>query len=201
MKFKFLLLKLKLFCFDPKRESRQPRRPSLQPPNCVTHQTYSSNPVQEKQYCISFGSEMHRPLFFITTQLPSSHEEVGATTASSPSAASMPPRAQFVVHSDLTVTQQSVTPRDQLPTCLRTFSLHGAQVIRSENILQIKFCLLNTILIFLLIHMSPFHFIYSERSSYVCSLFYLCSNALKMNQVLPLQISPRLAHPTLISAG
>jgi hypothetical protein len=130
MKFKFLLLKLKLFCFNPKRESRQPRRPSSLPPNCVTHQTYSSNPVQEKQYCISFGSEMHRPLFFTVTQLPSSDAAVGATIASSPSAASMPPRAQFVVHSDLTVTQQSVTPRDQLPTCLRTFSLHGAQVIR-----------------------------------------------------------------------
>ncbi len=145
---------------------------------------------------------MHRPLFFTVTQLPSSDAAVGATIALSPSAASMPPRAQFVVHSDLTVTQQSVTPRYQLPTCLRTFSLHGAQVIRSENILQIKLCLLNhdTILIFLLIHMS-FHFIYSERSSYVCSLFYLCSNALKMNQVLPLQISPRLAHLTLISAG
>ena len=149
----------------------KPRKHSSLPPNCVTHQTYSSNPVQQKQYCISFGSEMHRPLFFIITQLPSSHEGLGATTASSPSATSMPPRAQFVVHSDYTVTKQSVTPRptDQLPTCLRTFSLHGAQVIRSENILQIKLCLLNTILIFLLIHMSPFHFIYSERSSYVCT--------------------------------
>jgi len=36
---------------------------------------------------------------------------------------------------------------------------------------------------------------------YVCSLFYFCSNALTMNQVLPLQISPLPAHPTLISAG
>ncbi len=60
----------------------------------------------------------------------------------------MPPRAQFVVHSDLRVTQQSITPRprDQLPICLRTSSLHGAQVIRSENILQIK--------LYLLIHFS-----------------------------------------------
>ncbi len=170
---------------------------------------------------------MHRPLFFTITPLPSSHAAMGATTASSPSAASMSPSAQLVVHSDYTVTQQSVTsrPTDQLPTCSRTFSLHGAQVIWSENILKIKLCLLihfsrlwldlctssptqfhkfqsfNTILIFLLIHMSPFHFIYSERSSYVCLLFYLCSNALKMNQGLPLQISSCLAHPLLISAG
>ncbi len=89
---------------------------------------------------------MHRPLFFSTvTQLPSSHEGVGATTASSPSSASIPPRAQFVLHSDYTVTQKSVTPirpTDQLPTCLRTFSLHGAQVIRSEDIVKIKLCLL-----------------------------------------------------------
>jgi hypothetical protein len=144
MKFKFLLLKIKLLCFHKFHSaSCQPRKHSSLPPNCVTHQTYSSNPVQEKQYCISFGSEMHRPLFFTVTQLPSSDAAVGATTASSPSAASMPPRAQFVVHSDLTVTQQSVTPRprDQLPTCLSTFSLHGAQVIRSENIRKSKLCL------------------------------------------------------------
>jgi hypothetical protein len=138
MKFKFLLLKLKLFCFDPRAASHaDPARCS----RIVVHIRHI--PVQEKQYCICFGSEMHRPLFFSTTQLPSSHEGVGATTASSPSAASMPPRAQFVVYSDYTVIQQSVTPRptDQLPTCLRIFSLHGAQVIRSENILKIKLCL------------------------------------------------------------
>ncbi len=139
MKFKFLLLKLKLFCFDPRAASH------ADPARCrriVVHIRHI--PVQEKQYCICFDSEMHRPLFFSTTQLPSSHEGVGATTASSPSAASMRPRAQFVVHSDYTVTQQSVTPRptDPLPTCLRTFSLHGAQVIRSENIVKIKLCLL-----------------------------------------------------------
>ena len=141
MKFKFLLLKLKLFCFDSKRE---PHNMASHADTARCHRIVKhirDIPVQEKQYCICFGSEMHRPLFFSTTQLPISHEGVGATTASSPSAASMPPRAQFVVHSDLTVTQQSVTPRDQLPTCLRTFSLHGEQVIRSENILKIKLCL------------------------------------------------------------
>jgi hypothetical protein len=152
MKFKFLLLKLKTLLL----RSQTRAASHADPARCrriVVHIRHI--PVQEKQFCICICSEMHRPLFFSTTQLPSSHEGVGATTASRPSAASMPPHAQFVIHSDYTVTHNGVTvPMNLVQLTTSTSCLDGAQVIRSGNIVKIKLCLL--------IH-------FSLRSSYVCS--------------------------------
>jgi hypothetical protein len=56
---------------------------------------------------------MHLPLFFSTTQLPSSHKGVGATTASSPSAASMQPSCEQIDQDSLQCVARNVARNGQ----------------------------------------------------------------------------------------